>query len=219
MTSSRMLAAALAAVLAGPALAQGAADAARRSTGSPPATQQPQAAPPQAPAPADAAARAGQQAQPQGEYQQLLQALSTVLAHNDLSVRVGDLAATRATTPELQNLGRQLAEDHRRIGQELQGLLSARGTPVPEPTGREQLESEFMQLAAKTGPEFDREVTEFLTRNGPQFVDSLKRARDLTQGKDAQLKKFLDDAENVEEEHLTASRQVKAKRQARTPPR
>lgn len=219
MTSSRMLAAALAAVLAGPALAQGAADAARRSTGSPPATQQPQAAPPQAPAPADAAARAGQQAQPQGEYQQLLQALSTVLAHNDLSVRVGDLAATRATTPELQNLGRQLAEDHRRIGQELQGLLSARGTPVPEPTGREQFESEFMQLAAKTGPEFDREVTEFLTRNGPQFVDSLKRARDLTQGKDAQLKKFLDDAENVEEDHLTASRQVKAKRQARTPPR
>lgn len=217
MTSSRTLVAALAAALAFPAVAQTrAADEARRAAG-----QQPQPGAPAA-APAAAPATGAQQGQaPQGGHQQLVQELANVLAQGELSVRVGDLAATRASTPELQNLGRQLAEDHRRVGAEITRLLTERGLlqTLPAASEKDRLEKEFMQLAAVTGPDFDRQVDEFLTRNEPAFVETLKRARDLTPGKDGQLKKLLDDAENVEENHLAASRKAKSNRQARTPPR
>lgn len=240
MPSSRTLAAALAAVLALPAVAQTrAADEARRAAGqgSQPAQQPqggPSVGPKAAPAASDPAAQpapgptaapaasaaAGQPGQQLSQEQ--VAAIATVMARNNLATRVGDLAATRGTTPEIQGLGRQLAEDHRRLQGELEGLVRTRGvtdlTRLPAPADQERLEGEFQKLNTLTGPEFDREVTEFLTRNGNTFVDSLKLARDVTPGKDAQLKRFLDDAENVEENHLASSRRVKSNRQARTPP-
>lgn len=212
MTSSRTLVAALAAALAFPAVAQTrAADEARRAAGQQPAQQG---------APAAAPATGAQGQAQQGGHQQLVQELANVLAQSEVSVRVGDLAATRGSTPELQNLGRQLAEDHRRVAAEITRLLTERGLvqTLPAASEKDRLEKEFMQLAAVTGPDFDRQVDEFLTRNGPAFVETLKRARDLTPGKDGQLKKLLDDVENVEENHLAASRKVKSNRQARTPP-
>lgn len=215
MPWSRTLAAALAAALAVPAAAQTrVADEARRA-----AERRNEQGQPGAPAAAPAAGAATQQGQAQQLSQEHLQAVATVVARNDLSMRVGDLASTRATTPELQGLGRQLAEDHRRIALELARLLAERGAQsLPGVPEQERIEGEFGRLNALTGPEFDRELTEFLTRNVPQFVESLKRARDLTPGKDAGFKKFLDDAENTEENHLAAARKVKANRQARTPP-
>lgn len=242
MPSYRTLAAALVAVLALPASAQTrAGDEARRAAGQGSAqpAQQPQAGPAAAPAASDpagqpaagpaaapaASAAAGQPGQQQPGMQlsqEQFAAIATVMARNNLATRVGDLAATRGTTPEIQGLGRQLAEDHRRLQGELEALVRARGmtdlTRLPAPADQERLEGEFQRLNTLTGPEFDREATEFLTRNGNTFVDSLKRARDVTPGKDAQLKKFLDDAENVEENHLASSRRVKSNRQARTPP-
>jgi putative membrane protein len=217
MTSSRTLVAALAAALAFPAVAQTrAADEARRAAGR-------QAEPAQPGAPAAAPGQPGQAAQGQQHQlsQEQLQAIATVGARNDVAARVGDLAATRATTPELQSLGRMLAEDHHRIAGELARLIAERGVALgqlPAAAEQERFEGEYQRLNTLTGPEFDRELTEFLTRNEPQFVESLKRARDVTPGKDAQLKKYLDDAENTEENHLAASRKAKSNRQARTPP-
>lgn len=228
MTKSRIFAAGLAALLAAPAVAQSrAGDAASRAAGREPAAQAPAAAP----APGGPGAQAQAQAAPGeaagSQHQRLVTALSDVLAFNDYSVRIGDLAATRATTPDLQNLGRKVAEDHRRIGEELTRLLAARNItpaqanlPAQVRERRERLDKEYMQLAALSGAEFDRAATEFLTTNAPIFVDNLKIARDATPGKDGQLKKFLDEAENVEEEHRNAAREVKSqRRQARTPPR
>jgi putative membrane protein len=224
MGFSRTLAAALAAALAVPAVAQTrAADEARRAAEERRSTDEARrtAERPGAPAPAPAPGQA-QQGQQHQLSQEQYDAIAVVMAWNNLGTRVGDLATTRASTPELQALARTIAEDHRRIQQELEPLVRERGlgnvVQPPATAVQERIEGEFQRLNSLTGPEFDREFNEFLTRNGNTFVDSLKRARDITPGKDAQLKKFLDDAENTEENHLTAARQVKANRQARTPP-
>lgn len=228
MSMSRFFAAGLAAMLAAPALAQsGAGDAAGRAAGREPATQAP-GAPATAPAPAPGQPGPVVQGAEGGVAQPLTQeqrkAIGEVVALNDLAARVGDLATTRATTPALQNVGRSIADDHRRIQIELGRFLADRGVQsvaaLPPAGEKQRLDAEFMRLAGLSGPEFDQELVTFLTRNGPQFVESLKRARDVTPGKDAQLKKYLDDAENVEEAHLRAAREVKTeRRQARTPPR
>lgn len=219
MLNIRMIAAALAAVLAMSAAAQqegpNVQGPFRKGPGQTPSAQ------PQ-PAPAAQGQATGQQAQGQPlATEEQRAAFGKVHAQNQLAAQIGDMAAARGASPEVQNLGRSLAADHRRIDGELGTLLKARGLDVnalaPGPE-RAQLETQIAQLGSKSGEEFDREFVSFLTRNGVSFVDALKHARDVIPGKDGQLKKFLDDAENSEENHLAASRQLKSQRQARKPP-
>ncbi len=218
MSTSKLVAGALAAALAVTAQAQikwPPSEANKRPQPQPaPAPQtQPAPAPPQAQPPA------GQVAQLSAEQRA---ALGTMWAHNQLGIRAGDVAAASGASNEVKNLGRWLANDHRRIEGELAKMLRERGVADPNtlapPADKQRLESELGQLSARAGEDFDKELVAFLTRNQPMFVEALKRARDVTPGKDAGLKKFLDDVENLEEGHLSASRQLKTQRQARTPP-
>lgn len=171
--------------------------------------------------------RRARQPAPQGQAQAPGQpaqadivAFGEVHAYSQVATQAGDLAATRGASKEVKDLGRKIAAEHRQFDERFGALMKARDKdpatlPVPD---RRQLDAELAQLNTKTGEEFDREFVAFLTRNGVAFVDALKRARDVFHGRDAELKRFLDDAENDEEAHLAAARQLKAKRQARTPP-
>jgi predicted outer membrane protein len=210
MMTNRMIATALAAAaLALPAYAQRGGSIAERAR---------QQAAGQRPAPQPAPAQAqtnGQQGQPAD-----IVAFADVHAMNQLVAQAGDMAGSRGASDQVKELGKKVADDHRRLDGELAGLLKTRDkdlNALPAPN-QQNLQNELAQLNTKSGDEFDKEFTAFLTRNGVAFVDTLKRARDVVQGKDSQLKKFLDDAENTEEDHLTSARQLKSQRQARTPP-
>lgn len=148
-------------------------------------------------------------------------AMSSVWLHTDLWTRLGDLAAQRGSNEEVKSFGRSTANDYRYLAKQLGQFLTARGAnpaTLPQDPDRQRLEQEMGQLSARSGEDFDRELLSFLKRNGPGFVDALKSAREATPGEDAELKKFLDGAEDVEEAHLTGARQLEGKRQARTPP-
>jgi putative membrane protein len=209
MSSIQMIAAALAAALMVPAAAQSDQGAEKWRKGRAAATQ---------PAPGQAQATGQPQALATQEQQA---AFGAVHAHNQLAAQIGDMAASRGASEQVKELGRSVAQDHRRIDGEFATLLKARGldlNTLPPGAERSRLEGEIGQLGGKSGDELDRGFVSFLTRNGVAFVDALKRARDVVPGKDGQLKKFLDDAENAEEGHLAAARQAKSQRQARTPP-
>lgn len=224
MTRNRMLAAAFAAALALPTAARaqgGVEESHRRSTGQAPRAATPAPQQPAAPGQQTAQAQPGQ-AQPKAPLtDEQRAAFGTVWSRNKLALQLGELASTRGASAEVKNLGRWLTQEHKRVESELAWLLKNRGTDVntlasgPE---RQRIEGELAQLNTKSGEELDREVVSFLTKNNPSLVDALKRARDVTPGKDAELKKWLDDAENVAEGHLSAARQLKSQRQARTPP-
>ena len=222
MTTSKLVGGALLASLALAAQAQirwPPSEANKRPRPEAPAQTPPAPGQPPQAQPAPVPPPAGQAAQLAPEQHA---ALGAMWAHNQLGLRAGDTAASRGASNEVKNLGRLLADDHRRIEGELARLLRERGVADPNtlapPAHKQRLESELGQLSARTGEDFDKEFVAFLTRNQPMFVEALKRARDVTPGKDAGFKKFLDDVENLEEGHLSASRQLKTQRQARTPP-
>lgn len=185
-----------------------------------PGQPQPQAAPAPAPAPApQAQPQTGQAAQLTAEQKT---AIGEVQAQNQLAIKAADMAASRGASDEVKNIGRWLGNDHRRVQGELAKMLQPRGAqgalPAPASPQRQKIEQELAQLESRSGEQFDREFMTFLTHAQPAYVDALKRARDVTAGKDPVFKKFLDDVENLEEGHLTGIRQAKAQRQARTPP-
>ncbi len=211
MSSIRMIAAALAAALMVPAAAQSDQGAEKWRKGRAAATQ---------PAPAQQGAGQPAQGQPALTEEQRA-ALGIAWARNDLAIKAGEMAASRGASPEVKSLGQRLAAEHRRAGTELSQFVAQRGGDVntfgPGPD-KARIEGELGQLGTKSGEEFDRDFVTFVTRNDSSFVEALKHAREVTPGKDAVFKKWLDGFENVEEEHLSAARQLKSQRQARTPP-
>lgn len=215
MPTSRLVAAALAATLAVPAAAapdvvERTQEEARRRAAEQEAARRRE--------------RPGKAAAPEGTPSPLSpaqrEAIGAALARGEVAMAAGALARHRGESEEVRSLGRWLAEDHRQVKERLAGLLRERGAdPATLPIGdADRLRENLEALTLLSGPEFDRAFVAFLTRTGPEFVEAMKRARGVTPGSDAQLKRYLDQAENLEEGHLTAARLLSQQRQARKPP-
>jgi putative membrane protein len=155
--------------------------------------------------------------------QEQLQALGVAWAQNQLEANLGDVAASRGSSPEVKAFAKQIGDGHKLyFGPWLTDRLKDHGTTpaaLPPHPERQRLEQEAKDLAARKGDDFDRALVAFVKRNGEAFVDALKHARDVTPGSDPALKKLLDDAEDAEEVYLTRARQLDSQRvQGRTPP-
>jgi putative membrane protein len=223
MTSFQLRAAAVAAVLiTSPALAAQAPDP-RPTTPSPP----PSTTPPAQPGAQQAPQGTAQQTQPQQAQGQALsegqkQALGTINWWWVYAMQAAAQVEQKGSSEQVKELARKVAREGNRLGPELQSLTAQRGVDwktLPQPSEAQRMQQEVAALSSLSGEALDREFVGFYTRNGPTFVDALKHARDVTPGRDAQLKKYLDDAENLQEENLAAARQLKSQRQARTPPK
>jgi putative membrane protein len=180
------------------------------TTATPPAATPPVAATPPAGTPA-ATAATGQQA------------IEAIHQENARTLEFARLVAERATSPKLKEYASRLVRDHERLDRELAQIAGERGI---------QLQSEQAALAAnpahrpgmdalraKSGADFDQAAAQAIADEREREVAHLKQLRDATPGKDAKLKKWLDDAENVMEEHRNLARDVRkdTQRQARTP--
>jgi predicted outer membrane protein len=156
---------------------------------------------------------------PLDEAQQ--KAIGEAWARTQVAQQVGQLGQSRGQSQEVKNLGRWLADDARRVSQDLGNLLRARGSDPAKLPGQEafqQMQGEVGALAKASGEEFDRQYVDWLTRNTPALKDAMGRARDVTPGSDAELKWYLDQGEKLEIGHRDAARQLATQRQARTPP-
>jgi putative membrane protein len=177
-----------------------------------------------APAPAPGATPQQQPTAPQAGAQGLdaPHALSAVWIINQHHAGLGDLAAARGKSDEVKKFARSVSDEAKKWGSQLSPLLQKRGlnpATLPAPPEKQQVEADAKDLAGRSGEDFDRAFTAHMKKIGPWFVDALKRARDLTPGKDAELKKLLDTMEDGEENYLTQARQLEGRRsQARTPP-
>jgi putative membrane protein len=183
----------------------------------PPATTQPAPAAQQAPA-----------GQPQGTAQSLTEDMKRML--NELHHRnVGEseaakIATQQASSPEIKALAQKIWNDRAQMSKELEALAKQRGLPAfsAASSGEAQASSQVLaRLKGLHGADFDRAYVQEVIRDHEQDEATLKKMRDQTPGKDAELKSTLDRLENVVEEDLTATRNAKknldAQRQARKP--
>lgn len=217
MDALKQISAAIGLALAGAALAQAPAPAPAQGGAWPSADQQRRTAqqPAQPPPPASST--------PQKLNQEQLQALGQVWMLSQHHAAIGDVAKERGSTGEVKKLADAMQQGHRGFMPVLANALKARGVDpasLPRPAERTQLDQETDRLKSLSGPEFDRAFVMFMKQNGEQFVNALKRARDATPGKDAELKKLLDNGEDTEETYLTEARRLDSQQaQGRTPPR
>jgi predicted outer membrane protein len=174
----------------------------------------------QAPAPSPAPPAAKGQGQLSNEQRS---AIGAVMTYNQLLVELGDLGVSRASSEEVKTFARRMTDDQKFLAGHLAGWLKDRGADpatLPMAPDQQALQQEARQLTTRSGDDFDRAFLAYAKQHLPTFVDALKRARDVTSGKDWGLKQALDQAEDTEEGYLTSARQLDQKRvQARTPPK
>ncbi len=149
---------------------------------------------------------------------------------HDFAVRskdVGKVVAEKATSPKLKQLGSQLVQDHTKIEQEATQLAQERGiqlTPAEKIIAGAPHQGGMKNTQAAPGPEMDRALSQMFASERASMVTTLKQLRDKTPGKDAKLKKWLDDVENTLEKESSLAYAARsevnqqAQRQGRTPP-
>jgi putative membrane protein len=191
-----------------------------------PATQPaPAPAPQQQPPAQPGTAQATQGGQGQWTQEQL-QMLGVLKGRNAILNSMALLASQRGQSNEVKSYGQKLAQQAAQVDAELSGLLQERGgnaNALPQPT--EELRSNHdraTRLQSVQADQFDREFAQAVRDLGRQYEADLKRMRDTTPGKDARLKSWLDQTENVAEDYRLGAQQLidrqNAQRQARTPP-
>jgi uncharacterized protein (DUF305 family) len=144
---------------------------------------------------------------------QVGQRLSQVQAMTQNTIEVAQLAQKKAQSPAAKNLANQVAKDYQNLLNQLNGIAKQRGIPLDQ--NREQTRSAsgmpamVADLNARNGADFDRRFIEVEVEGFQGFEQEMKSLRDSTPGKDAQIKGWLDQAENVTEASLNQARAAK----------
>jgi putative membrane protein len=104
-----------------------------------------------------------------------------------------------------------MEQDYQRLDDDLAKLAKERGLDLGK-VGQADTAAKDVVLArlrGESGDQFDTDFVREMSQDLEADVASTKQMRDSTPGSDARVKKWLDDAENVMEDHLNQVRAAK----------
>lgn len=121
-------------------------------------------------------------------------------------VDIAQLAASKATDPQVRSFANMLVDQHTAANNELVKIANARGVELP-PAPRHSLRSEVDKLGKKTGAEFDRDfVRQVGIKAHEQDIKTFEKAgKDV---KDPELRAFAQKSLPMLREHLAAARKL-----------
>jgi putative membrane protein len=129
-------------------------------------------------------------------------------------VELGKLAAERATSDAVKQLGQRMADDHGKANDELKNLAQQKGVTLPT-----DLDAKHKQLrdrlAKLSGADFDRAYVNEMVRDHRKDVSEFKK--EATRAKDSDLKAWADKTLPTLEDHLKQVQQLQA--QVKSAPR
>jgi putative membrane protein len=121
-------------------------------------------------------------------------------------VQVSQLAATKATDPNVKSYASMLVDHHTAANNELVKIANARSVELPAAPKR-ALRKDIEDLGKKSGEEFDRDYVRNVGIKAHEKDIKLfqKASKDV---KDAELKAFVDKTLPVLREHLAAAQKL-----------
>jgi putative membrane protein len=127
---------------------------------------------------------------------------------NRTEIEVAQLAAERATNPEVREFAKMLVTDHTRAGEELQRLASTNNVTLGP--GATEIDQDFYDRLSKlTGAEFDRE---FIDAMVDKHEDGANKLQDKAENADhAGLKNWASQTVPTVRQHLAKARELQEK--------
>jgi putative membrane protein len=129
---------------------------------------------------------------------------------------LGELAARKSRSPEIQEFGRQLASESRAALKRLEALVAPLRLPALSTAPDAEHKALAQQLARAEPPDFDRLLMDALVREHEDQVSVLEM--EVSAGSHSELKKFAADTLPMVREHLRRAKDIGTALKAATTP-
>jgi putative membrane protein len=157
-------------------------------------------------------AEAGAAQGAQGEVRADSAFILEVATDNIMEVRLGRLAADRATNPSVKQFGEQMVADHEKIQKQWIDMASKNGIRVYDKLMRmsgeeaDRLKAETDRLGKVSGAEFDRDYMTSMIQNHENAVSKFQSQGRFAQS--AQVRDLVTAGLPVLQQHLSLARQI-----------
>jgi putative membrane protein len=123
-------------------------------------------------------------------------------------VSLGQLAAQKATDPDVKNFGQKMVDDHSKANDQLKQVASQKGITVPSalPASKQK---EVDHLSKLSGAAFDKKYVSMMVQDHKKDVAEFKKQS--AKAKDSDLKSFASTTLPTLQDHLKMIEDISAK--------
>lgn len=122
-----------------------------------------------------------------------------------LEVKLGELAASKASSEQVKMLGHHMVTDHTKAGNELKALASKKKMNLPQSLSKEG-QASYDKLSKKTGADFDKAYSEMMVKDHEKVIAKFKT--ESASGKDSDLKSWATKTLPTLEHHLDMAKET-----------
>ncbi len=123
-------------------------------------------------------------------------------------VEMGQLAADRASDPDVKEFGRRMVSDHSRANEELKAITMRKGIQLPGEVSSAH-KSEMEKLSKLSGAEFDKEYMSLMLKDHEHDVKAFQTQ--ASEGTDPDIREFANKTLPTLQTHLQMARDTAKK--------
>jgi putative membrane protein len=126
---------------------------------------------------------------------------------NMLEAKLGQLAATNASSDEVKKLGQMMYDDHTKANDQLTALAKKDNITIPTALN-EKSQKTYDDLSKKTGKDFDKAFTDIMVSDHKKVIDAFQK--EATSGSNPDLKTWANGKIPTLQGHLQMSEDAMA---------
>ncbi|HEX9941669.1 MAG TPA: DUF4142 domain-containing protein [Thermoanaerobaculia bacterium] len=128
-------------------------------------------------------------------------------------VQLGQLAAQKASNPDVKNFGQRMVDDHSKANDRLKSLAAQKGVTLPTTLPADK-RKDVDKLSKLSGAAFDREYMSMMVKDHKKDVSEFDK--ESKQARDSDVKSFAQGTLPTLREHLQMAQSIAAKVGAHT---
>lgn len=114
-------------------------------------------------------------------------------------VKLGQLAAQKATSDDVKQFGQKMVDDHTKLNSDMAPIADSMGVRLPQSMNKQD-QAEYDKLNGLSGNDFDMEYLSFMVKDHHQDLREFRNEAAATQ--DPTLREAVDKGEKVIHEHM-----------------
>ncbi|HSR11336.1 MAG TPA: DUF4142 domain-containing protein [Thermodesulfobacteriota bacterium] len=124
---------------------------------------------------------------------------------SQFEIQMSQLAAQKATNPQVKEFAQKLADDHTKLSSDLSGLASQKGLTLPTSLDRKD-QKELDKFSKESSSKFDKKYLSAMVKDHKKDIKSFKS--EAKSGKDPDLQNWASSHISALQEHLTMAQNL-----------
>lgn len=123
-------------------------------------------------------------------------------------VKMGQLAADKASSPDVKAFGQQMVDDHTKANDQLKSIAQEQGITLPTDVNQKQ-QAMYDRLSKLSGADFDKQYVKGMVMDHEEDVKDFRK--EANSGKDEKIKSFASQTLPTLQQHLDKIKGIQSK--------